>query len=58
MQAVRKHGQDCIGGAKLLKHLHKRDGEVEPLPQAPKGNEGLSWETARGHLTVGLLILA
>lgn len=45
-------------GQNFLKHLHKRDGEVEPLPQAPEGDKGLSWETARGHLTVGLLVLA
>lgn len=45
-------------GQKGLKHLHKRDSEVEPLPKAPEGNEGLSWETACSHLTVGLLILA
>lgn len=33
------------------------DGEVEPLPQAPEGNEGLSGEAAGGHLAVGLLVL-
>lgn len=41
-----------------MKNLHNRDSEVEPLPQASEGDEGLSWETARGHLTVGLLVLA
>lgn len=33
------------------------DGEVEPLPQASEGDEGLSGEAAGGHLTVGLLVL-
>lgn len=30
---------------------------MEPLPQASEGDEGLSWETAGGHLTVRLLVL-
>lgn len=30
---------------------------MEPLPQASEGDEGLSGETAGGHLTVGLLVL-
>ena len=30
---------------------------MEPLPQASEGDEGLSWEAAGGHLTVGLLVL-
>ena len=33
------------------------DGEVEPLAEAPEGDEGLAWEAARGHLAVGLLVL-
>lgn len=39
------------------KHSHKGDGEVEPLPQASEGNEGLSREAACGHLAVGRLVL-
>lgn len=30
---------------------------MEPLPEAPEGNEGLSRETPRCHLTVWLLVL-
>lgn len=30
---------------------------MEPLPQASEGDEGLTGETACGHLTVGLLVL-
>lgn len=30
---------------------------MEPLPQASKGDEGLSGEAAGGHLTVRLLVL-
>ena len=30
-------------------------GEVEALPQAPEGDEGLRWEAPGGHLTVGPL---
>lgn len=40
-----------------IPNLHEGDGEVEPLPQASEGDEGLSRKAAGGHLTVGLLIL-
>lgn len=40
-----------------IKYLHEGDSEVEPLPQASEGDEGLSREAAGGHLTVGLLKL-
>lgn len=40
-----------------LKNSQEGHSEVEPLPQASEGDEGLSGETARGHLTVGLLVL-
>ncbi len=39
-------------------YLRKGEGEVESLPQASEGDEGLAREAACGHLTVGLLILA
>lgn len=39
------------------KYSHKGHSEVEPLPQASEGDKGLSGETARGHLAVGLLVL-
>lgn len=31
---------------------------MEALLQAPEGDEGLAGEVARGHLAVGLLVLA
>lgn len=39
-------------------HLREGDGEVEALPQASEGNEGLRWEAPGAHFTVGMLILA
>lgn len=39
------------------KNSHEGDGEVESLPQASEGDEGLTGEAAGGHLTVGLLVL-
>lgn len=44
-------------GGKEKKCSHEGHGEVEPLPQASEGDEGLSGEAAGGHLTVGLLVL-
>lgn len=41
----------------LWEYSHEGHGEMEPLPQASEGDEGLTGETARGHLTVGLLVL-
>lgn len=38
-------------------YSHEGHGEVEPLPQASEGDKGLTRETTRGHLAVGLLIL-
>lgn len=40
-----------------LNDSHEGHGEMEPLPQASEGDEGLSGETACGHLAVGLLVL-
>lgn len=39
------------------KYSREGHSEVEPLPQAPEGDEGLPGETAGGHFTVGLLVL-
>lgn len=39
-------------------YLHKRDGEVKPLPQAPKGDEGLSGKAASCHLAKRLLVFS
>lgn len=45
------------GGRKEDGYSREGDGEVEPLPQASEGDEGLSGEAAGGHLTVGFLVL-
>lgn len=39
-------------------HLREGDGEVETLPEASEGDEGLGREAPGGHLTVGPLKLA
>ncbi len=38
-------------------YLRKGEGEVESLPQASEGDEGLAREAACSHLAVGILIL-
>lgn len=39
-------------------YLRKGEGEVESLPQASEGDEGLAGEAACGHLAIGLLVLS
>lgn len=50
-----------INHREVLKYLrgdsHEGHGEVEPLPQASEGDEGLSGEAAGGHLAVRFLVL-